>query len=222
MEDTIIKMSTDFIVTKFDAEVGDIEAYVTTYGNEDVVGDVMAKGVLDKFIRGFKRVNGKKPYEKQLPMLWQHDSNEVIGSWTNFKADDIGVIGYGKLFPEISRAQDVRSLIMRGMVGAVSIGFKATDYEIREDGGRLFKEIQLVETSVVLRPANPQALILSAKNDEGQIDLKLVEKVLRDAGLSRKQSKAMVAEGKSGLRDADLNIDKLDDLFARLKSEIKR
>lgn len=193
MDDTIIKMTTDFEATKFDGEAGQLVAYITTYKNEDVVGDIMAPGVLDKFISEF-------PEGGKLPALWQHDANEVIGEWTKFESNARGVKGYGQIYTEVSRGNDVRNLIMRGMVGSVSIGFRAKDYEMREnEKGRIFKEIELVETSVVLRPANPRARITSAKTDDGRIDIRKLENILRDVELSQKERKVLLAEGVKGL-----------------------
>ena len=41
------------IEAKADAPAGTISAYLTTFGNSDVVADIMAKGSLDKFIAKF-------------------------------------------------------------------------------------------------------------------------------------------------------------------------
>ena len=54
----------------------------------------------------------------------------------------------------------------------------------------------------MLNPANPKATITQVKADDGTVSIKLVERLLRDAGLSRNESKSLLHEGVSGLRDA--------------------
>ena len=191
------KMSTDFILHKFDGDVGSIEAMVTTYRNTDVVKDVMAPGVLDKYISQFNKTE-----DNRLPMLFQHSLTNIIGEWTKFEGTEDGVKGYGNIYTETTVGSDVRSLIQRGMVGAVSIGFVANDYEKMDNGGLLFKEIELREVSAVSSPANPKALITSAKNADGTVDMRKLEKALRDAGLTRKESREFIYHGKDALRDA--------------------
>ena len=128
-------------------------------------------------------------------MLWQHDKNELIGQWTKFEINSRGVKGYGEIFTDVTRGNDVRNLIKRGAVGSVSIGFRSKNYEELENGARLFKEIELVETSVVVNPANPRARIISAKDEDGRIDIRKVERILSDSDLSRKEVMLLIAGG---------------------------
>ena len=214
MSETIIKMTTDLELQKFDGEVGKLTAYVTTFGNTDKVGDIIAPGALDKFLKEFEET------KQRLPMLWQHDKNELIGEWTAFEINSRGVKGTGEIFTEVSRGNDVRNLIKRGAVGSVSIGFTSKQAETLENGGRLFKEIRLVETSVVINPANPRAKITSAKNEDGSVNVTNLEKILRDAGLSRKESKTLLSSGGSDLRDAVKEELKKIDFLQQLKSEL--
>ena len=94
------------------------------------------------------------------------------------------------------------ALIDRGMIGATSIGFRSRDFERNEEGGFDFKEIDLMEISMVRSPANPKAQVLSAKSEDGKVDIRIVESILRDAGLSRKEARALLSDGKSALCDA--------------------
>ena len=214
MNDVIVKMASPMVYEKFDGESGSLEAMVTTFGNADSVGDVMAPEALDKFIKNFNEGN------KQLPMLWNHDRGEVIGVWTKFDANSRGVKGTGEIFTDVSRGNDVRNLIKRGAVGSVSIGFRSNKFETLEQGGRLFKEIELVETSVVLTPANSKAVITQIKTDEGKVSVRKLEKLLCDAGLSRSESKSLIHGGASELRDAIESELKKDDFLQQLKLKL--
>lgn len=201
----ITKHTDELILTKYDITVGEVSAYVTTYGNEDLEKDVMARGCLDKWIKGFMNED-----KKMLPMLWQHSSNEPIGHWHSFETDDKGVIGHGTLYLETTRGDDIRKMMMRGLIKAVSIGFMAYDYDNKPNGGRKFNEIGLREVSLVLNPANPMANIFDVKNEDGSINIRQLEKLLREAHLSRREAKALISEGSKGLRDViDIEAEKL-------------
>jgi len=213
MDNQLITKSVDspLLIKKFDVEAGEIKAYVTTFGNADLVGDVMDKSAADNFVKNFNDQENAS-----LPMLWEHKRDEIIGNWTKFEIDEKGVIGTGSLYKGVSKADDVRVYLEKGAVGSVSIGFRSSDYEDLKTGGRLFKEIELFETSIVIQPANPQAQIVSAKNEEGQIDLRNLEKALRDAGLSRKEAVSFISAGKSTLRDVAEEERKSEDVLAQL------
>ena len=124
------------IEAKADAPAGTISAYLTTFGNSDVVSDIMAKGSLDKFIAKFN------PQAKKLPMFYEHDHTSIIGEWTGLKADEHGVVGEGVLYTETTKGSDVYKLMKRNAVSSVSIGFRSSDFEKNDDGGRTFKEIE--------------------------------------------------------------------------------
>jgi len=179
-------------------EDGQITAYLTTFGNLDVVNDVIMPGALDKFVEKFN--NGEAGV---LRMLFQHERMEIIGTWDKLEIDAKGVIGTGTLFADVSRGKDVKVLLKRGVLNAVSIGFKASKYEYNEFDGRDFHEIELTETSVVDTGANNQALIISVKNEDGGVNVRNLETVLRDAGLSRREAKQISSVAKKELNSVE-------------------
>ena len=178
-----------------DNDVGIVQAYITTFGNADAVGDVMDAKSLDKWLSKFKEG------EDKLVMLYGHDTMSVIGEWKKFEKTEKGVIAEGEIYTEVTQANDVYKLLKRGAVASVSIGFRSADYDYLDNGGRKFKEIELVETSVVLNPANPQAKILTVKSDDGMIEVKQLKTLLRDNGLSRKEVDALFHGGFTGLKN---------------------
>ena len=186
----IIKASDGFQVNKFDVQKGELEAVVTSFKNYDVVFDRINPGALDEFLKGF---------DGGLQMLYQHDKNEIVGQWNSFEIRGDLVVGKGEIFPEVSRGRDVMALISRGMIGATSIGFRAKEYEQNEKGGLDFAAIDLVEVSIVKTPANPKAQLLSAKDDDGNIDIRKLEEILRDVDLTQRERKLLLAEGVKGL-----------------------
>lgn len=196
----------------FDSKRGEIEAVVTSYGNFDKVNDVIKRGALDSFMKNFGGM---------LPMLFQHNNSEIVGEWTKFYNRGDEVIGVGQVYTEMTKGSDVMALVSRGMVGSTSIGFKALDYDRNKEGGYDFKEIELVEVSLVQNPANPKAEIQSVKRDDGSVDVKALEKLLRDAGLSRTESKALLSDGQSELRDAVKSALEVEDMHSSLLSALR-
>ena len=194
MTDIITKELSGMQLKSLDVQKGEIEAVVTSYGNYDKVNDVIKRGALSDFMKNF---------DGMLPMLWQHDKNEIIGQWDAFYEKGDLVIGRGQIYPEVSKGADAMALISRGMVASTSIGFMAKEYDRNDKGGLDFSEIKLIEVSLVQNPANPKADITSAKRDDGSIDVKQLEAVLREAaGLSRTESKRLLHGGLDGLREA--------------------
>ncbi len=182
------------IEAKGDAQAGVISAYLTTFGNNDVVNDIMAKGSLDNYISKFDAAS------KKLPMFYEHDHTSIIGEWTDLKADEHGVVGTGVLYTETTKGSDVYKLMKRDAVSSVSIGFRSDDFEKNDDGGRTFNHIELVETSVVLNPANDQAQIMSVKSDDGFIETSALKKHLIEGGLTKAECEALFLNGWKGLK----------------------
>ncbi len=181
--------------TKSGGAVGSISAYLTTFENADVVNDIMSKGSLDTFIAKFD------PELKKLPMFYEHDHTAIIGEWTGLKADEHGVVGEGILYTETTKGSDVYKLMKRDAVSSVSIGFRSNDYQKNEEGGRTFNEIELVETSVVLNPANDLAQITSVKSDDGFIETAALKKHLIEGGLTKAECEALFLSGWKGLKN---------------------
>jgi len=202
------------VETKADSEVGTISAYLTTFGNADVVQDVMAKGSLDRFIAKFN------PSAKKLPMFYEHDHTSIIGEWTRLKSDEHGVLGQGVLYTETTKGSDVYKLMKRDAVSSVSIGFRSSDFSKNDEGGRTFNEIELVETSVVLNPANDLAQITSVKSGDGFIETAALKKHLIEGGLTKAECEALFLTGWKGLknlRQEDAKVESLAQALSNFK-----
>ena len=208
--DNIITKASDFSVESLDGEKGIVEAYVSTFGNADKVGDVMASTAFDKFVEDFEKVRDNK-----LPMLLQHSQSNIVGEWNKFVIDSKGIKGFGEIYTETAQGSDALAFIKRGLISSTSIGFRSKNYERIEKGGNLFKEVTLVETSLVINPANPKAVITSVKDEEGKIDIRKLEKLLRDVDLSQKERKLLLAGGVKALmeqRDVVTEVDRKQEL----------
>lgn len=112
------------------------------------------------------------------------------------------------------------------MVSGLSIGYR-TVQSTRDatTGVRLLTELDLLEVSIVTFPANERARIRAVKSQfaAGHVPAeKDVEAVLRDAGFSRKQAKALMAHGYKALaaRDATEGDGAEDDGLAEMIGEL--
>lgn len=98
---------------------------------------------------------------QKLIALWQHDPDRPIGVWEQLKAEGDRLTGYIK-FASTNLAQMAKQLIEDGVPLSASIGFRGRG-EPNKAGGIHFKEIELLECSVVSVPAHPRAVQI-AKN----------------------------------------------------------
>ena len=114
-------------------------------------------------------------FKNPLPLLWQHRSSEPVGSvkfdkptkeGITFTASIPTIEQPGKLKERIDEAwESVKHKLVRG----VSIGFRAIEHSLMEDGGIHFLKTEVLELSLVTIPAQQDATIQSIKS----IDRKL-------------------------------------------------
>lgn len=150
----------DFRDFKFDVkevrEDGTFSGIASKYGEEDLYGDVIDKGAFTKTI-------SENP---TIPILWQHDSREVIGSgtvkeWGNKISVD------GKLDLEDPTAVKAYKKMKAALIRGLSIGFTTIKSRWEEVEGRSIRhisELKLWEVSVVTFPALPTAQVTRVKS----------------------------------------------------------
>ena len=145
---------------KFDrGEAGTIEGYASPFGGEpDSVGDIVAPGAFARSLAEHK-AEGTAPL-----MLWQHDTTEPIGVWTDIREDGTGLFVKGRLVLETERGREAHALLKAGALNGLSIGFRTRDAERRNGGGRVLKDLHLIEISLVSVPAATRARVTSVKS----------------------------------------------------------
>ena len=196
---------------------GKFSGYASTFGNEDLGGDIVQKGAFTKtLLKGAGEVK----------MFYQHDSSEIIGKFTRLTEDEKGLHFEGQLYiKDILRAKEARFLMQEGQLGAVSIGYRIESKGFDPDGRRLLKEIDLKEISVVTFPMNEMATIDRVKSVEDMTEREF-EKSLRDVnGLSQKQAKALMSGGFAAMNRDDSQqkeSSEWTDLCSRLESQQKQ
>lgn len=132
-------------------EEGTIEGIAWPYATPDRAGDIIKKGAL--------RMN-----VAELPMLRNHNTDDVIGIWTEIKETDQGLHVKGRLnLKESMLARATRSQIITKRLNGLSIGFRDRG-STRRGRNRTLHEIELVEVSIVREPSHPDARITSSKS----------------------------------------------------------
>lgn len=149
-------------------------------------------------------------------MLLQHggwdmaaDDMLPIGVWTKIEATEAGLRVEGRL-AETQRGRDVHALMRmepRPAINGLSIGFRPTrrtEVANARDGQPRWTihEIELVEISVVTFPAMSSARVSSVQSAR---ERDLERWLVRDAGLTRREARALLRSGLAGLnalRDA--------------------
>jgi HK97 family phage major capsid protein/HK97 family phage prohead protease len=104
-------------------------------------------------------------FNKNPIALFGHRSDFPIGTWEKLQVKDGALRGYLKMAPKgtSERIDEIRKLIEAGILKAVSVGFRPLESKpiSNESYGELYLKQELVETSVVSVPANPNALAVA-------------------------------------------------------------
>lgn len=118
-------------------------------------------------------------FRKNPVALFNHNPDFVIGMWKSLWIEGNSLRGHLQLAPEgtSARIDEIRKLVDAGILRATSVGFRPIDSEPRKSsepiGGVTYKRCELIETSLVAVPANPNALAVakSLRVSPGTIDL---------------------------------------------------
>lgn len=132
------------------AEVAASDEYILSDESVDRYGDVIK-------LSAWRLAN----FKRNPIVLFNHDNNFPIGRW-----EDVGVRDgalRARFVPAArgtsARIDEINSLREQGILKATSVGFKPLKAEPRSGGrGVDYTEAELLETSIVSVPANPNAL----------------------------------------------------------------
>jgi len=185
---------------------GKIEARATTWGaREGADGrkfNYQPEGFAD-WAKEFAEMG------KPLPMFLNHnDMGMPIGEWNEINFDDEGMTANGRLYLNTVGGSDVYSILKESpmMFGGVSVGAYADEAQMVDAEGNPIDDDTpigqafdsyfqitkggLKEISVVMYPNNPEASIqkLECFDAEGHINPRILEKLLRDAGVDKKDA----------------------------------
>lgn len=177
---------------------GAFKGYASTFGGKpDLGGDVVVSGA-------FKRTLSQGGLAGfGIAMLYQHQMDKPIGTWTVIQEDKKGLRVEGQLITKSFYGGESYELMKAGAIKGLSIGYRipegGSEYDEKKRI-RYLKDIDLYEISPVTIPMNTRAQINQIK---GILDAKTereLERALRDAGLSHKAALYIVSLSKKELK----------------------
>lgn len=192
---------------------GTVEGYGSVFGVRDNYDDVIAKGAFAESLKSHKS-------EGTMPaMLWQHDSDEPIGVWTEMVEDAKGLRIKGQLCMETTGGREAHALLKMGALNGLSIGFVSKKWTYDQDSEvRTLTGIDLWEVSLVTFPANEKARVTNVKSSEELATPKDAERALRDAGFSKSDATGFVSRV---MRMGEVRRDSVDSTAVALKAAKK-
>jgi uncharacterized protein len=200
---------------------GQFVGHCAVFGNVDLQGDKIERNAFSNTIRETKG---------RWPILMAHRMESVIGFSTGAEEDSKGLVVRGELTLESTGGRDAYALMKHASSVHQNLGL-SIGYRIRPDGYeisdrtgiRTLKDLDVMEFSVAVCPANPRARVLGVKS--AAWTERDFEEYLRDAGLSREAAKRFVLRGYGGLhdqRDADDGVKAIaDEAFSASLRELK-
>jgi len=215
---------------------GKIEARVTTWGAREGADGrkffYQPEGFMD-WAKEFSSTG------RPLPMFINHAADAIpVGEWTEFAFDDEGMTAGGRLYMNTSAGRDLYQVMNESpnMFGGVSVGAYAEEYQwVKEDGepfpagsGDYYEDgfFQITkgglrEVSVVMYPNNMEATVskLEFFRQDGTADLKILEKALREAGLSKKDAVTSASVFKKVLEQREAEPKAIETAAAQSDSE---
>lgn len=201
------------------SESGEFSGYGSVFGVEDSYGDVVVRGAFEQSLADHES-KGRLP-----SLLWQHRMDEPIGVYTKMSEDDNGLYVEGRLLiDDDPQAKRAHAHMKAGSLSGLSIGYTLPDgweYD-KEKDVFILRQIDLWEVSLVTFPANDDARVQDVKSALAHGDVPApnkVERLLRDAGFSRRQAKALLSEGYKAIspRDAAEGLEEAASLINRIK-----
>ena len=185
-------------------ETGEIEGFVSIYGNKDLNGDIVEPGAFTKTLQE----NGG-----EVVLLLHHDRTRPIGT-ARLSDDAKGLRLNGTIETDLPDGKLAHAQAMKKMLKGLSIGYR-TVKEMWDDAAkahRLF-EVKLFEASMVTIPANPLTLIESVKN-QAEFMQRAAEDIKAGRTLSaatRKRLESAITDIQALLAEADALDEAADD-----------
>ena len=185
-----LEYKTCLISEKAEKEDGSlhIKFYACCFGNIDSWGDIILAGACDAFL--------VSDDANRMKLCYQHDRTAVIGVITSKTADDHGLLVEADILPT-TLGKDVIMLIKSGALNEFSIGYYPDKYHFEKlegvaDDVRVLEAITIREASIVSFAANPEAVLISAKNEENKDNKPDMASII--SGASDEELESMAAQ----------------------------
>lgn len=193
---------------------GYIEGYASVFGVLDSYNTIFERGCFEKSLQNY----GMPAF------LLHHSSTNPAGVTMEAKEDANGLFVRGEMNLEVQEIREAYALAKQGALKGISVGFVPRKWEDNEEYIRTFKEVDLMEYSLVTFPANPLAKVKAVRNDLPKTTREF-EHFLRDLGFSRKDATRIASTGfdkqEPEKRDANLDVvcSQLENLINQFKGK---
>lgn len=200
---------------------GTFTGYGAVFNNLDFKNDIIMPGAFTDVLKS------GDPVDVYINHGWLRGELPV-GRWDDLKEDTKGLIGEASLVMQMPSAQDAYWSVKGGLAKGLSIGFLVhpEGYEKKSNGQRIIHRMQtLKEISITTDPANEKTQILNVKFkddlEKAQTE-RDIEQLLRDAGLGKWESKAVVSRAKNILMGRDVSQDMEAKSMAAILDRLKQ
>jgi HK97 family phage prohead protease len=179
------------IIHKTHASKADGLDFVLSDESVDRMGEIITAG-------GWELAN----FKKNPVALFNHNSNFPIGKWKGLNARNGELRGHLELAPAgtSERIDEIRKLVEAGILQAVSVGFHPLKKEPMDDkadkyfGPFKYLKQELLETSLVSVPANPNAVAVAKSLKVSDDTMRLVFAKHGNRNTTRNTTKGKQAE----------------------------
>ncbi len=147
------------------SEFGQIEAYGAIFNNIDEGNDRIQKGAFTRTIQNSKSRAKSRQTKYILPMLWQHDTHELIGGWYGISEDPEGLLCKGEIALATQRGREYYELAKAGMTDQFSITYDvpAGGAKYDKSGVRDLTELRLYSVDPVTFAMNDTTYLVGIK-----------------------------------------------------------
>lgn len=177
---------------------GQFEGFASVFDHLDSQGDIVRRGAFAKSLQGGAVV----------PLIWEHQSKDpraFVGEVKSAEETPEGLKIVGQFDMDTEAGAAAYRQVKARRVGALSIGYIVTQQRKGADGANELTDLDLLEVSVVARPANDRALIGAVKSGEASEDKSETSRLVK----ARKAAAEFVAADETTDeedQDADLTV----------------
>lgn len=146
-------------------EFGQIEALGAVFDNVDDGDDRIRPGAFTRTIKNSKERASSRGKKYLVPMLWQHDTHEVIGGWHSLEETPDGLLGKGDISLATQRGREYYALAKAGMTDQFSIIYDIPTggAKYAKDGVRELIELRLFSIDPVTFAMNDSTSLVRVK-----------------------------------------------------------
>jgi uncharacterized protein len=203
MSDDLYIQAGPVLATKFADD--EISGHLCRYGETDADGETFAPGAFMDSLAEIKATGHR------VPLLWQHRQGEPIGSWHEIVETADGLFGKARINTDVPRGREALSLVTRGDLSGLSVGFVAPPEWRR---GRTILRAKLYECSLVSIPAVPKARV--RLKDFSTLPA-LAAALTAGQPLARKDAEWLARKAFAAGASPELNPEQLDALAERIE-----